>query len=111
MFDPNAQQNMPNMGQPMDPAMAYGQLDPNQRQAVAQEFINRFRGTNDPQAQQFAQMNPNNVSPQQLAQMHQHAAQNHPGILGEVMKHPVITAALGGFAAYELHKNMEEHKR
>lgn len=99
MFDPNAAQQQ-------DPMSAYSQLDQSQMPQVAQEFIQRFRGINDPQAQQYAQMNPNQTTPAQLAEMHQYAAQNHPGVLGEVMKHPVITAALGGFAAYELHKHM-----
>jgi hypothetical protein len=38
--------------------------------------------------------------------MHQHAAQNHPGILGDVMRHPVMTAVLSGFAAYEVDKHV-----
>ena len=100
MFDPNA-------GQYQNPMNAYSQLDQQQTPQVAQAFIQRFQGVNDPQAQQYAQMDPNTVGPGQLAEMHQYAAQNHPGILGEVMQHPVITAALGGFGAYELHKHME----
>jgi len=96
----------PNAGQQMDPLAAYSRLDSGQISQVAQEFIQRFAGQNTSQAQQFARLDPNSVSPQQLAQMHQFAAQNHPGILGEVMKHPVVSAALGGFAAYEMHKHM-----
>ena len=99
MFDPNANQYQ-------DPMSAYSQLDQGQTSQVAQGFIQQFRGINDPQAQQYAQMDPNQVSPAQLAEMHQYAAQNHPGVLGEVMKHPVITAALGGFAAYEVMKHL-----
>jgi len=44
------------------------------------------------------------VSPGQLAEMRHYAAQRHPGILGDVMKHPVVSGALSGFAAYELDK-------
>ncbi len=99
MFDRNAQQAQ-------DPATAYGQLDQGQKSQIAQSFIQRFAGTSDPRAQQYAKMDPNNVTPGQLAEMHQYAAQNHPGILGEVLKHPVMTAALGGFAAYELDKRL-----
>ena len=102
MFDPNAGQQ-----QQMDPMTAYGQLNQGQTSAVAQEFISRFRNTKDPQAQQYAQLDPNQVTPGQLAEMHQYAAERQPGILGEVMKHPLITAALGGFAAYEIHKHVE----
>ena len=97
MFNQNAQQ-------PQDPASAYSQLDKGQLSQVAQAFMQHFAGTNDPRAQQYAHMDPNNVSPGQVAEMHQYAAQNHPGILGDVMKHPVITGALSGFAAYELDK-------
>ena len=100
MFNQNAGQ------QQMDPTTAYGQLNQGQTSSIAQEFINRFRNTNDPRAQQYAQLDPKQVTPGQLAEMHQYAAQNHPGILGDVMKHPVITAALGGFAAYEIDKHL-----
>lgn len=105
MFDPNTGQG----GQQQEPAAAYSQVDQHQVPGIAQQFIQRFAGVNDPRAQQYAQMDPNQVSPAQLAEMHQYASQNHPGILGEVMRHPVITAALGGFAAYELHKHMQGH--
>ncbi len=93
-----------NQQQPQDPASAYGQLEQGQRSQVAQAFMQRFAGTSDPKAQQYAKMDPNSVTPGQLAEMHQYAAQNHPGILGDVMKHPVVTGVLGGFAAYELDK-------
>ncbi|HZC06153.1 MAG TPA: hypothetical protein VE338_10960 [Ktedonobacterales bacterium] len=99
MFDPNAQQGQ-------DPASAYSQLDQGQKSQIAQAFMQRFAGTNDPRAQQYAKMDPNAATPGQLAEMHQYAAQNHPGILGDVLKHPVITAALSGFAAYELDKRL-----
>ncbi len=94
-------------GQQMDPTTAYTQLDPEQRSTIAQEFVNHFRRYDDPGAQEYTRMDTQHVSPAQLAQMHQYAADKHPGVLGEVMKHPVITAALGGFAAYELHRHME----
>jgi hypothetical protein len=102
--------NQPTTGEGQDPMSAYSQLDPNQRTQVAQEFIQRFKGTNDSQAQQYANLNPQSVSPGQLAEMHQYAAQKNPGILGEVMHHKVMAVALGGFAAYEIHKHTEEKK-
>ncbi|HEX9038482.1 MAG TPA: hypothetical protein VF808_15980 [Ktedonobacterales bacterium] len=101
MYDPNTNQ------QAQDPMSAYSSIDQGQRSQIAREFIQRFAGkTNDSQAQQYAQMDPNQVSPGQLAEMHQYAAQKHPGILGDVMQHPVMTAALSGFAAYELDKRL-----
>ena len=99
----------PNQGQPMSPESAYSQLDQGGRSQIAQAFIQHFAQTNDPQAQQYAKMNPNTVSPGQLAEMHNYAAQNHLGILGDVMKHPVITGALTGFATYELDKHAQRH--
>lgn len=96
---------MSNPGQ-QDPQSAYGQLNQGQLGRVAREFMQRFKGTNDPQAQRFTQTDPNQATPQQVAQMHDYAAQHHPGILGDVMKHPVITGLLGGFATYELDKHV-----
>jgi hypothetical protein len=96
----------PNAGQGQSPAEAYSQLDQGQLAQVAQHFIQHFRGQNSPEAQQFAQMDPNTATPADVARMHEVAAQQHPGVLGEVMKHPVITAALGGFAAYEVMKHL-----
>lgn len=101
-FDPNANQ---------DPAQIYQQLSPDQRAAVAQQFMQQYQQSGDPAAQQWTNMDPHNVSPQQLAQMHEYAAKNRPGILGDVMRHPVVSAALGGFAAYEIHKHVEEHRQ
>ncbi len=93
-------------GQQQDPTSAYSQLNPTQLRQVAQHFIQGFAGKSDPQSQQYAQMDPSTATPEQVAAMHQHAAQNHPGILGEAMRHPVMTAALAGFAAYELDKHL-----
>lgn len=94
----------PTTGQ--SPTEAYSQLDQGQLAQVAQHFIERFKGQNSPEAQQFAQMDPNSASAADVARMHEVAARQHPGVLGEVMQHPVITAALGGFAAYELMKHL-----
>jgi hypothetical protein len=38
--------------------------------------------------------------------MHEHAVQHNKGALGVVLKHPVVTAALGAFAVYELDKHL-----
>lgn len=104
MFDPNANPNMdPNAGQSQDPSSAYGSLDSDKRTLVAQAFIQRFAGrSNDPQAQQYGAMDPQSVSADQLAEMHQYASQNHPDILGDVMQHPVIANNLKGFASSQL---------
>ncbi len=104
MQNPNSGQ-----GQGQAPESAYNQADQSHLPTIAQEFINRFRGLSAPQAQQYAQMDPNSVTADQLAQMHRYASDNHPGLLGEVMQHPFITAALGGFAIYEADKHLRKH--
>jgi hypothetical protein len=96
----------PNAGQNQQPAEAYAQVDQGQRASIAQAFIDHFKGQSDPKSQQLAQVDPATATPAQVADMHDHAAQNHPGILGEVMKHPVVTAALAGFAAVEIGKHV-----
>lgn len=52
-------------------------------------------------------MDPNSVTPKQLAQMHQHAAENDPGLLQRVMAHPILDAALVGFGIQEFPKHDE----
>ncbi len=98
----------PHAGQGQSPMDAYSQLDQGQLSQVAQEFIQRFRGEHTPEAQQIAQMDPNSVTAADVARMHEVAARRHPGVLGEVMRHPVITAALGGFATYEVMKHVDQ---
>lgn len=85
----------------------YNSLPPQQRQQIAEQFMNKFKQSG--QGGQFANVNPQNVSPQQLAQMHQHAREHAPGILGDVMQHPLVAAALGGFATYEIDKHVTGH--
>jgi hypothetical protein len=98
-----------NSGQGQPPETAYSQADQAHLPTIAQEFINRFSGVNTPQAQQYAQVDPNSVTPDQLAEMHRYASDSHPGLLGEVMQHPFITAALGGFAIYEADTHLRKH--
>lgn len=108
MFGSNA--NAANAGQQSNPLDAYSQLAPSMVPQVAKLFMQHLGQTNDPQAKQFAQMNPNNVSPAMLAEMHQYAAQNHPGVLGQVMtqvsQHPQIATAIGAFAMREIEQHL-----
>jgi hypothetical protein len=100
---------MPHMNdQHMDPTTAYTFLDPAQRSALAQAYIDQFRRYNDPGAQEYARVDPHYVSAAQLAQMHEYAADTHPAILAEVLKDPEMTAALGGLAAYEVQQHLDE---
>jgi hypothetical protein len=93
---------MPNTNdQQMDPTTAYTDLDPAQRATIAQAFIDRFSQYDDPGAREYARVDPHFVSPNQLVQMHQYAADMHPEALADVMRQPDIASALGGFAAHE----------
>lgn len=92
-----------------NPNAAYGQIASTALPMIANLFMSHFGKTNDPQAQQFSQMDPNSVTPEILAQMHQYAAQNHPGILSAVMQHPEVSNALGGFAENELKNILGGH--
>ena len=91
-----------NAGQSSSPLNAYSQLGAEALPQVAQVFLQHFQQIPGPQAQQYAQLSPNSVTPAVLAEMHQFAAQNHAGILGQIMQHPQVAAALGGFAEREL---------
>jgi hypothetical protein len=90
----------------LNPHDLYEQMSQEQRAAVAREYMQGFQQSNHPMAQQFTQLDPNTVTPRQLAAMHQHAAQEHPGIFGKVMRHPILTAALAGFGIYEVEKHL-----
>jgi bifunctional N-acetylglucosamine-1-phosphate-uridyltransferase/glucosamine-1-phosphate-acetyltransferase GlmU-like protein len=95
-----------------DSVATYSQLSPAELENVAQELITQFKGmTNDPQAQQFAQMDPHTATPEAVAQMHDYAAAKHPSILHVLSDHPVITAAVVGFGLFELKKLLDDHKK
>lgn len=76
---------------------------------AAQQFQQEFSNSSDPQAQQYAQMDPSSVTPQQLGEMHQYAKQTDPSILSRVMSHPVLDAAVVGLGIYEFHKHEENN--
>jgi len=96
------------MGQ--SPASVYSQVNRVHLPQIAQQFIDRFQGKSDPQSQQYAQLDAQNATPEQVAQMHEHAATHHPGIVDEVLEHPVITSAVAGLAIYELQKYVRERR-
>ena len=87
--------------QPTDPAALYAQLTPEQRTAFAQQFVTQFQNSGNAQSQQIAaSVDPKTATPQQLADMHQHASENHPGFLEGLLNHPVAVAAFAGLATY-----------
>lgn len=90
----------------LTPEQVYAQLSPEQRAAIARQFQQGLQQSSHPEAQHLAQVAPESASAAQVAQMHAHAAQHNKGLLGEVMNHPVATAALGAFAIYELDRHL-----
>ena len=93
-----------------NPEAIYAQLSPEQRSAIAQEFLQEFQQSGSPLGQQFGSLNPNNITPAQLGKMHQQASKENPGILSKVMQHPIATAALGAFALHEVEKHRKEER-
>jgi hypothetical protein len=87
----------------MTPEEIYNQLSPDQRAALAQEYLSKLQQAGG--GQQFAGVDPNTATPQQLAAMHEHAAQNHPSILQDLRKHPILVGVAGAVTAYELDKH------
>ena len=95
-----------------DTLETYQQLSPAELQHVADQFIGQFKGmANDPQAQQFAQLDPATVTPEVATQMHDYAKDNHPSILHVVSDHPVITAAAVGVGLFGLKMLLDQHKK
>jgi hypothetical protein len=90
----------------LTPEQVYARLTPEQRAALAQQFQQGLQGSDHPDAQQLAQVDPQTATPEQVAQMHKHAAEHDKGLLGTVLNHPVATAALGAFAIYELDRHL-----
>lgn len=90
----------------LTPEQVYAQLTPEQRAAIARQFQQGLQDSEHPEAQQLTQVAPEAASSEQVAQMHAHAAQHNKGLLGQIMNHPVATAALGAFAIYELDKHL-----
>jgi hypothetical protein len=107
-LDQGGQLALPAGGNPFPigqtPAAVYGQVNRAHLPQIAQQFISRFQGKGDAQSQQYARLNPQSATPEQVAQMHEHAANNHPAIIDEVLEHPVITSAIAGVAIYELQR-------
>jgi hypothetical protein len=90
----------------LSPAEVYARLTPEQRTALAQQFQAGLQQSDHPEAQQLSQVAPEAATPEQLAQMHEHAAQHNKGLLGTVLNHPIATAAIGAFAIYQLDKHL-----
>jgi hypothetical protein len=89
------------------PQQFYEQLDPQQQQVAGQQFQQEFAQSGDSYVQQqgWGQLDPSQLNPQQLGQMHDYAEQRDPSILHRVMGHPVLDAALVGLGVHEWRKH------
>ncbi len=90
------------------PEQIYAQLSPEQRAAIAAQFQQGLAGSDHPDAQTLTSVDPQSATAEQVAAMHKHASQYAKNVFGTVMNHPVATAALGGFAIYELDKHLRD---
>ncbi len=88
------------------PVEAYGQLDQAQRTQLAQTFLEEMKKEDHASYDRYSHVDLNAVTAEQLADMHDHAAKHHPNAFGVVMEHPILTAALAGFAVYEVDKHL-----
>lgn len=88
------------------PVEAYGQLSQADRTQLAQTFLEEMKKEDHASYERFAHIDLNTVTAEQLADMHNHAAKAHPNVFGVVMQHPILTAALAGFAVYEVDRHL-----
>lgn len=77
-----------------DPYRVYERMRPDQRTAIAGEFIRLFRLSGDPDAQRYDTEISEMWPPDRVAELHQYAQQHHPEIFEEVTHHPVTQASL-----------------
>lgn len=94
------------MADQQTPVEAYGQLSQAQRSDMATHFLEQMKQANHEAYEKYAHVDVNTVTPEQLAEMHDHTAKHLPNVFGAVMAHPVMTAALAGFAVYELDRHL-----
>lgn len=72
----------------------YADMRPDQRTAIAGEFMRLFRLSGDPGAKQFDQPMDDMLAADQVAAMHIYARDHLPDVLREVREHPVTQFAL-----------------
>jgi hypothetical protein len=68
-------------------------MRPDQRTAVAGEFVREFRLSGNPDAQRFTGELSDDVAPETVTEMHEFARQHMPDALARVMAHPVSRVA------------------
>lgn len=78
--------NQPN--QDVDPELTmYTNLPQDQQRAIARHYMSEFQNVGIPESQQeFAHIDPEDITNEQLVTMHRYAQQHHPGILASIHK-------------------------
>jgi ABC-type transport system involved in cytochrome bd biosynthesis fused ATPase/permease subunit len=94
------------MAEQQTPVEAYAQLSQAQRTELATHFLEQMKQANHEAYNTYSHIDVNTVTAEQLAELHDHTARHLPNVFGVVMAHPVITAALAGFAVYEVDKHL-----
>ncbi len=104
----DAQQALRDLHQQMTPEQLqpvlqqfYASLTPEQRAAVASQFhqeLSQAAPTNEATQQVVAKIDPQNATPEQVAEMHTHAHAFHPNTLEKVAIGTAGAAAVGGLA-------------
>lgn len=77
-----------------DALQVYERMRPDQRTAIAGEFMRLFRLSGDPEAQRYDSEIHEMWPAERVAALHRFAQQRHPEIFEEVMRHPVTRASL-----------------
>jgi hypothetical protein len=87
-----------------DPEVLYARMRPDQRTAIANEFIRCLYLANDPNLEQLRPQSPPSdgavarppmmLTPQQVAALHTYTRTHHPDLFTEVCEHPVTQASL-----------------
>ena len=85
-----------------NPEAVYAGLNPQQRATLAEEFARGFKKSGSSHEEPLTQIDPKKVTPEQLAALHQHARDQHPDVLGRVMRHSIVSALLRGFGTREI---------
>ncbi len=77
-----------------DPRRIYERMRPDQRTAIAGEFIRLLRLADDPDARRYDTHIDAMWPPERVAELHRYTQQHHPDIFADVLRHPVTRASL-----------------
>ena len=82
-----------------DPAAVYAQMRPDQRTAIAEEFMRVLRLAGDTAGPRFTLAPQETLTPEQVATLHVYTREHHPDLFAMVMQHPVTLLALSSIEA------------